>query len=352
LEPIKRREPIMAEIVTIGLDIAKSVFQVHGVDAAGQVVVRRRLRRSHVLKFFAGLAPCVVGVEACATSHHWSRQLQALGHSVKLMPPSYVKPYVKRQKNDMADAEAICEAVMRPTMRFVETKTPEQQSVLMLHRIRLMLVGQRTMLSNTIRAHMAEFGIVAPIGRRGLDELLAVLSDLGDERVPALARDCLVAVAEQLMLVKAKILDMDRRIAACHRSSEMSRRLAEIPGIGPLLATALVATVPDPRAFASARNFAAWIGLVPKQNSSGGKERLGGITKQGNRYLRSMLTVGALAVIRYAERHGTKRPWIIKLLARRPTKLAAVALANKMARMAWAIMARDERYREPVVVAA
>jgi transposase len=342
----------MAEIMTIGLDIAKSVFQVHGVDAVGQVVVRRRLRRSHVLKFFAELAPCMVGIEACATSHHWSRQLRALGHSAKLMPPSYVKPYVKRQKNDMADAEAICEAVVRPTMRFVETKTPEQQSVLMLHRIRLMLVGQRTMLSNTIRAHMAEFGIVAPIGRRGLDELLAVLSDLGDERVPALARDCLVAVAEQLMLVKGKILDMDRRITACHRSSDMSRRLAEIPGIGPLLATALVATVPDPRAFASARNFAAWIGLVPKQNSSGGKERLGGITKQGNRYLRSMLTVGALAVIRYAERHGTKRPWIIKLLARRPTKVAAVALANKMARMAWAIMARDERYREPVLIAA
>lgn len=342
----------MADIVTIGLDIAKSVFQVHGVDATGQVVVRRQLRRSHVLKFFAGLAPCVVGVEACATSHYWSRELRTLGHSVKLMPPSYVKPYVKRQKNDMADAEAICEAVTRPTMRFVETKTPEQQSVLMLHRIRLTLVSQRTMLSNTIRAHMAEFGIVAPIGRNGLDQLLAVLSDLDDERVPALARECLVAVAEQLLLVKGKILDMDRRITACHRTSEMSRRLAEIPGIGPLVATALVATVPDPRAFASARNFAAWIGLVPKQNSSGGKERLGGITKQGNRYLRSMLTVGALAVIRYAERHGTKRPWIIKILARRPTRVAAVALANKMARMAWAVMTKGERYREPVLAAA
>lgn len=342
----------MEDVSTIGLDIAKSVFQVHGTNAAGEVVVRRQVKRAQVLKFFASLPPCLIGIEACASAHHWSRELQALGHRVKLMPPSYVKPYVKRQKNDTADAEAICEAVTRPTMRFVETKTTEQQSVLMLHRVRLMLVRQRTMLTNAIRAHMAEFGVVAPIGRQGVEKLRAMIDDSSDERIPSLARRCLAALGEQLLLVKKQILEMDRRILVCHRSSEVSRRLAEIPGVGPLLATALVATIPDPRAFSSGRNLAAWIGLVPKQNSSGGKERLGGVTKQGNRYLRSMLTVGALAVIRYAERHGTKRPWIVRLLARRSTKVAAVALANKMARMAWAIMAKNEPYREPVLAQA
>jgi len=342
----------MEDISTIGLDIAKSVFQVHGTNAAGEVVIRRQVKRAQVLKFFASLPPCLVGIEACASAHHWSRELQALGHRVKLMPPSYVKPYVKRQKNDTADAEAICEAVTRPTMRFVATKTTEQQSVLMLHRVRLLLVRHRTKLTNAIRAHMAEFGVVAPIGRQGVEKLLAVIDDGSDERIPILARRCLMALGEQLLLVKNQILDMDRRILVCHRSSEVSRRLAEMPGVGPLLATALVATIPDPRAFSSGRNLAAWIGLVPKQNSSGGKERLGGVTKQGNRYLRSLLTVGALAVIRYAERHGTKRPWILKLLARRSTKVAAVALANKMARMAWAIMAKDEPYREPVLAQA
>lgn len=342
----------MEDVSTIGLDIAKSVFQVHGTNAAGEVVVRRQVKRAQVLKFFASLPPCLIGIEACASAHHWSRELQALGHRVKLMPPSYVKPYVKRQKNDTADAEAICEAVTRPTMRFVETKTTEQQSVLMLHRVRLMLVRQRTMLTNAIRAHMAEFGVVAPIGRQGVEKLRAMIDDSSDERLPSLARRCLAALGEQLLLVKKQILEMDRRILVCHRSSEVSRRLAEIPGVGPLLATALVATIPDPRAFSSGRNLAAWIGLVPKQNSSGGKERLGGVTKQGNRYLRSMLTVGALAVIRYAERHGTKRPWIVRLLARRSTKVAAVALANKMARMAWAIMAKNEPYREPVLAQA
>jgi transposase len=342
----------MEDISTIGLDIAKSVFQVHGTNVAGEVVIRRQVKRAQVLKFFASLPSCLVGIEACASAHHWSRELQALGHRVKLMPPSYVKPYVKRQKNDMADAEAICEAVTRPTMRFVATKTTEQQSVLMLHRVRLMLVRHRTKLTNAIRAHMAEFGVVAPIGRQGVEKLLAVIDDGSDERIPILARRCLIALGEQLLLVKNQILEMDRRILVCHRSSEVSRRLAEMPGVGPLLATALVATIPDPRAFSSGRNLAAWIGLVPKQNSSGGKERLGGVTKQGNRYLRSLLTVGALAVIRYAERHGTKRPWILKLLARRSTKVAAVALANKMARMAWAIMAKDEPYREPVLAQA
>jgi transposase len=341
----------MGDVMTIGLDIAKSVFQVHGVDATGAVVIRRQVRRAHVVKFFAALPPCLVGIEACATAHHWARELEAVGHRVKLMPPAYVKPYVKRQKNDMADAEAICEAVTRPTMRFVETKTRQQQSVLMLHRVRLMQVRQRTMLTNAIRAHLAEFGIVARIGRQGVDELLAIVQH-EDERIPPLARACVLALAEQLRLVKQQILEMDRRINACHRASEVSRRLAEIPGVGPLLASALVAHVPDPRAFSSGRNLAAWIGLVPKQNSSGGKERLGGVTKQGNRYLRSMLTVGALAVIRYAEQHGTKRPWIVQLLARRPAKVAAIALANKMARMAWAIMAKGERYREPVLTQA
>jgi transposase len=301
-----------------------------------------------VLKFFASLPPCLIGIEACASAHHWSRELQSLGHEVKLMPPAYVKPYVKRQKNDMADAEAICEAVTRPTMRFVETKTCEQQSILMLHRVRQMQVRQKTMLTNAIRAHLAEFGLVAKIGREGVDELLLMVRD-GDERIPELAQACILALAEQLVLVKRQILEMDRRITACHRANEVSRRLAEIPGIGPLLASALVAHVPNPRAFSSDRNLAARIGLVPKQHSSGGKERLGGVTKQGNRYLRSLLTVGALAVIRFAQRHGTRRPWIVQLLARRATKVAAVALANKMARMVWAIMAKGERYREPVV---
>src|SRR6202171_176606 len=343
----------MQTITTIGLDIAKSVFQVHGVDAAGQVLIRRQLKRRYVLAFFQKLPPCLVGIEACGSSHHWPRELMALGHNVRLMPPAYVKPYVKRQKNDAADAEAICEAVTRANMRFVATKTPEQQSCLMLHRTRQLFIRQQTSVINAIRAHLAEFGVVAPVGRNGVEELLDVVADPNDRRISELSRACLFALGAQLRRLKEMVLEFDRRIMAWHRSNETSKRLDEIPGVGPALATALVASVADPKAFRSARHFSAWVGLVPKQHSSGGKDRLGSISKQGDRYLRSLFTAGALAVIRYAKIHGTKhRPWLTALLARRPTKVAAIALANKMARMAWAMMTRGERYKEPVALAA
>jgi transposase len=305
-----------------------------------------------VLGFFSKLSPCVVGIEACASSHFWAREIGALGHDVRLMPAAYVKPYVKRQKNDAADAEAICEAVTRPTMRFVPVKSPEQQSIMVLHKTRQMVMRQRTKLANTIRAHMAEVGIVAPIGRKGLELLLEIIDQDEDGRLPEASRSCLRMLVDQFSMVKAHIIELDRAIVADVRRNESAKRLMAIPGVGPLLASAMAAAVPDAGLFKSGRNLAAWIGLVPRQNSSGGKERLGGITKQGNRYLRQLLFVGAMAVIRYAERHGTRRPWLVRLMARRQTKVAAAALANKTARMIWAIMTTGERYREPLLQAA
>lgn len=335
----------MNDVTMIGLDLAKNVFQVHGVDAIGDVVIRKQLRRSQVLPFFAGLDPCLVGMEACAGSHHWAREIGALGHEVRIMPAHYVKPYVKRNKNDAADAAAIAEAVTRPSMRFVAVKEPEQQGLLMLHRTRALLVRQRTMLVNAIRAHLAEFGIVAPVGLRGLKTLLAVIDDGGDERCPAVARACLGNLARALATVEREAALAERRICVWHRQNQASRNLADIPGIGPIIASALVASVSDPLVFRTGRELAAWIGLVPRQNSTGGKARMGRISKQGDPYLRWLLVAGAMAVIRHGRKTGFRDdPWLADLIARKPAKVAAVALANKNARTAWALLATGETY--------
>lgn len=340
----------MGEVSTIGLDIAKSVFQVHGVDVDGAVMIRKRISRAKVLEFFAALTPCLVGIEACPTAHYWSRKLQALGHTVRLMPPSYVKAYLKRSKNDANDAAAICEAVTRPSMRFVPTKSEQQQSVLMLHRSRQLLVRQRTILSNAIRGHMAELGVISAKGRNGTAELLEIIAKDEDDRISGVARLSLTVLARQYAAIK--IGTIEKHIHALHRSCEEGRRLAEIPGVGPIVATGLIAEVGDWTAFSSGRSLAAWIGLVPRQHSTGGKDRLGRISKQGNRHLRWLLVAGAMAVIRYARQHGTKRLWLVRLMGRRPVKVAAVALANKIARMAWAMMVRGERFNEPKLLSA
>ena len=340
------------QVSTIGLDLAKSVFQVHGIDAAGKVIVAKALRRGPLLAYFAKLPPCLVGMEACSTAHHWARELAKLGHDVRLMPPAYVKPYVRRGKNDAADAAAICEAVTRPSMRFVPVKSVEQQATLMAHRSRDLLIRQRTQLINALRGHLAELGLVAAQGREGVAALIGLVHREGDEALPATVRAALTPMIAQLAALQQQIGALDKVIHAQHRASEASRRLETIPGIGVIGATAIAATITDPGAFRSGRDLAAWVGLVPRQNSSGGKERLGSISKQGDRYLRKLFVVGASAVLKHARTHPEKHPWLIQLLARRPAKVAIVALANKMARIAWAVLSRGETYRAPTLTAS
>jgi len=338
------------QVTTIGLDLAKHWFQVHGVDATGAIAIRRKLRRSEVMNFFQSLPPCLVGIEACATAHYWARELISLGHEVKLMPPAYVKAYVKRNKNDAADAEAICEAVTRPSMRFVPVKDTEQQSVLLLHRARNLLVRQRTMLVNALRAHMAEFGMVAPQGLRNV-ELLTQIVAHEKERLPELARQILQVIVDQLHDTIVRVHEIELRLTRWHRQSQLSRLLATVPGVGIMGASAIAATVTDPSLFRSGREFAAWLGMTPRQNSSGGKERLGRTSKRGDKYIRSLLTAGAVAVLRHARNRPTRDGvWVRALMDRKPTKVAAVALANKTARILWAVMTRGDGYRAKQVL--
>lgn len=335
---------------TIGIDLAKSVFQVHGVDVAGNVVVRKKLRRAEVLKFFEGLAPCLVGMEACATAHHWARKLSEFGHEVRLMPPSYVKAYLRRQKNDAADAEAICEAVTRPSMRFVPVKSAERQGILVLHRTRELLVRQRTMLINAIRGHCAEFGLIAPQGARRSADLIEQVRASEASVLPDLARSALLMLADQRDALAAQIHSLERQLMVWHRQDEASQRLATIPGVGIITATALAASVTDPSLFRSGREFAAFLGLVPRQNSSGGKDRLGRISKMGDGYLRKLLVVGATSVIRRAvDSTSATGAWVRSLMTRKPTRVVTVAMANKTARIAWAVLARGEVYRAPAM---
>jgi transposase len=333
----------VTKIIRIGLDTSKSVFVLHGVDTAERPVLRKQLRRKQVLEFFAALEPTKVGLEACGAAHYWARELQALGHEAVLLPPQYVKPYVKRNKNDAADAEAICEAMSRPTMRFVPVKTAEQQAVLMLAGTRDALIRRRTQLTNAIRGYAAEFGLIAAKGLDKIEPLLARIA--AHAPLPGLAKELFAAHGMEYARLQAQIRALEAKLSAWHKHNELSRRLAEVSGIGPIGAMLAAMKVPNPQAFRCGRDFSAWIGLTPKDHSTAGKTRLGVITRAGDEALRSALVAGATAVIRHVKQgKGHPSPWLIELVRRKPAKLAAVALANKNARIAWKLMVSGERY--------
>ena len=333
----------MKEFIRIGVDLAKSSFQVHAVESEGGRATTRKLSRSAMRAFFAGIKPCLVGMEACGSAHYWARELRAMGHDVRLMPPAYVKPYVKRGKNDALDAAAVGEAVSRPDMRFVPIKSEEQQAMLMAHKTRDLLIKQRTMGVNALRGHLAEFGIIAAKGIGRVEELVERATDAS---LPEMAKAALGVLVGQLDALDAAIADVTRRIASAHVRDPLSRLVASVPGVKALGASMIVASVPDPSVFQSGRDFAAWIGLTPRQQSTGGKEKLGAITKQGNRAIRRLLVLGAISVLRAAaKRKGALRDWLVALRARKPGKVAAVALANKLARIVWAIMTTGEAFR-------
>ena len=341
----------MGEVSTIGLDLAKTVFQAHGADVSGVVVFRKKLRRDQLLGFFAGQPRCVVAMEACASAHYWAREIGALGHETRLIPPAYVKPFVKRQKNDMADAEAIWEAAQRPTMRFVGPKSAEAHGAAVVFRTRDLLIRQRTQLINALRGHLAEFGFVVRQGPGHVSKLIDVVADPSSD-LPAEARPVLAVIAESLQSIQAKIAVLDREVAARAKTNEVARRLMTMPGVGPIVATALVALAPPASTFRRGRDFAAWLGLTPRQHSSGGKERLGRTSKMGERSLRRLLILGASSAAKAAARDNSRAsPWLAGMLARKPRMLVTVALANKMARIAWALMAHGGSYRAPAAAA-
>ena len=344
----------MSEFTTIGLDIAKNVFHAHGADGTGRMVFSRKLSRGKLLNFFVSQPPCTVALEACGGAHHWARELQAMGHEVRLIPPAYVKPFVKRHKNDAVDAEAICEAAQRPTMRFVAVKSEEQQAAALVFRTRDLLVKQRTQLGNAIRGHLAEYGWVAPKG----PSHLAMLADLLDDSdmsatLPEAARPMFAMMVDMLAELGKRVAALDKEIARRAREDEVARRLMTIPGIGPITATAIAAIAPPAETFAKGRDFAAWLGLVPKQASTGGKQKLGAISRMGERTLRRLLIIGSSAVVLQASRRGApKGSWLEGMLARKPRMLVTVALANNSARIVWAVLTKQEDYRAPVAVAA